>query len=344
MKVAFKSLIAAAAFMSVGLASAATVTVVAGQTAYKGKTVSGTETLTLSPRAVSALNVFKSVLGSEGPAQTTATVDTTGKFNAVIHTAPLATLGVDDVTDEVQATTGAGALTWQVPVSPAANLGGSVSLADLEVNLVDKKVYATLNGANGVGVLPRVALWDVASVSGTASLAPPADGSASQTFTASGLVLTPEARALLVKSLGLNNLGTAALAAIGDSGTLAVTTTLAQAPLTACSVTFQTTPAGANAPYFTTAVTVRNFTSNPATGWQVDWTHGQPTLATAVKNARLTHKGLRAYTARPLSSNVTVEAGGSTTFSFRGYSANRASAVSEASATLGGVTCPVMLP
>lgn len=46
MKVAFKSLIAAAAFIAAGAASAATVTVTLGNTVYKGHTLSGSEVLT----------------------------------------------------------------------------------------------------------------------------------------------------------------------------------------------------------------------------------------------------------------------------------------------------------
>jgi Cellulose binding domain len=336
MKVAFKSIVAAAACLCTAMVSAATVTVVTNNTTYKGYRVSGDATVTFSPKAISAFNGFRATFGTVGQTALTTTVDATGKYASVGFTSNLGSLAVDDVGDLVQAATTTGGLTWSVPTSAASPLGGSVSLTDLEVNLVDQQVYATFSGTNGVGPIARVPLWRIATVSGSQALAP-----AGTTFTASGLSLTPEARETLGQALGTNWVGTQVLSSVSDYGTLSVTTAATAVPLTPCAVNFNTTPATSSTPYFATQVTVRNFTSNPATGWQVNWRFAERTLLTSVKNARLSNKGFRDHTALPVAANATVPASGTATFSYRGYSASRASAISELTATLSGLTCVV---
>lgn len=341
MKVAFKSLVAAAAFVSVGLAHAATVIVLADGTPYKGHAVSGSENLVYGATALSFFNLIKATPSTVGTANVAVAVDTAGKYASVNVMTPLRAVAVEDSTDQILAAAGTGGIQWTAPASAVTGSGGSVSLGDLEVNLADKVVYATLTGANGAGTTSRVPMWRITTTSGTTTLTPPASGTAINTFTVSGLQLTATAKSLLVTSFGLNPVSTAGLSSVSDFGSLAVTTVLTPSVLTPCAVTFTTKPAAANAPYFDATVTVQNFGSNAATGWQVNWVFADPTLAVAVKNAKLTNQRLRAYTAQPLSSNTAVAAGGATTFAFRGYTTGKAPAIGNLAATLGGQTCTV---
>ena len=101
MQVTFKNLVAAAAFFIAGAASAATVTVTAGSTVYKGHTVSGAEALTLSTEAVEMLNAIRSAVQSAGT-ELVVTQDAEGQLLSVRSTAPVGSLKVEDTSDQIQ--------------------------------------------------------------------------------------------------------------------------------------------------------------------------------------------------------------------------------------------------
>lgn len=340
MKVAFKSLIAAAAFIAAGAASAATVTVTLGNTVYKGHTLSGGETLTLGADANAWLDTIKGTVAANGASTVVATQDTDGFYSSITMTAPLVSLNVDDATDNLQSLAASGGITLTAPTMRYISSGGSVTLTDLNVDLNAKKVYATVIGANGVGTVTNVALWDIDTVLGPTNIALPANGGGTFNLAVQGLHLTADGTTKVVSSLGLARLGQAALAAVSDFGSIAMSlTSTAVPPQTTCSVSLKTT--NKNAQLFNTEVTVNNASSNAATGWQVNWHYAKPTLLLNVKNAKLTNKGLTNYTAAPTATNATIAAGGSTTFSFRGHANGGAPAVSELSATLGDQACAV---
>lgn len=343
MKVAFKSLIAAAAFIAAGAASAATVTVTLGSTVYKGHTLSGSETLTFSPDGTSWLDVIKGSVASSGVSTVVSTKDSDGYYTSITMAAPLVSLNLDGVTDDLQSLAATGGITVTAPVLRAISTGGSITLTDLNVDLNAKKVYATVVGANGVGTVTNVPLWDIDTVLGPTNIALPANGSGVFNLTVQGLHLTVDGNSKVVSSLGLARLGQAALAAVSDFGSISMSvTSTAVPPQTACSVSLKTTDK--NAALFTTEVTVNNTGSNAATGWQVNWHYSKPTLLLNVKNAKLTNKYLTNYTALPTATNASIAAGGSTTFSFRGHANGGAPAVSDLTATLDGQTCAVSAP
>lgn len=341
MKVAFKSLIAAAAFIAAGTASAATVTVTPGTTVYKGFKLSGNQTLSFSSDALSLFEIFQPVVGPTSPATTTVTKDTDGVYLDVTMAAPLSSLAVDDTNDLAQSAASTGGLTMTIAPLRGVTSGGALTITDLQVDLLSKKVFATVIGGNGVGTLTNVYLWDFDTVAGNTAVIPPVPGSATTTFTVSGLHLTVDGYNKVTTSLGLLNIGKSAVASITDFGSISTVVKAEQVltPLPTCSVSFKTT--NKTSPLFNTEVTVANNGSNAATGWAVNWSYGKPTLLLNVKNAKLSNKSLKSYTAQPLASNATVAAGGSTTFSFRGYAGGGVPAVSDLSATLGGQTCPV---
>lgn len=342
MKVAFKSLIAAAAFIAAGAASAATVTVTLGNTVYKGHTLSGSETLTLGTDANAWLDTIKGTVAANGAGVVTATQDTDGFYSSITMAAPLVTLNLDDATDNLQSLAASGGITLTAPVMRYISSGGALTLTDLNVDLNAKKVYATVVGANGVGTLTNVPLWDLDAVVGPTNIALPGNGGGQFNLAVQGLHLTTDGTSKFVSALGLYRLGQAALAAVSDFGSISMSlTSVAVLPQASCSVSFKTTPLNTSSPLFNTEVTVANSGSNAATGWTVNWSYGKPTLLLNVKNAKLSNKSLKNYTAQPVAANATVAAGGSTSFSFRSFAGSTTPAISDVSATLGGQACAV---
>lgn len=342
MKVAFKSLIAAAAFIAAGAASAATVTVTLGNTVYKGHTLSGSEVLTFGADANSWLDVLRASVTANGASTVATSKDSDGYYSSVTMSAPLVSLNVDGATDDLQSAAGAGGITVTAPVLRAISSGGTVTITDLNVDLNTKTVYATVIGANGVGTQTNVALWTLDTVLGPTNIASPSNGSSQFNLAVQGLHLTANGNTVVTSALGLQTLGKAATAAISDFGSIAMSIdSVVTLPPVPCKVSFKTTTLNTSSPLFNTEVTVANNTSNAATGWTVNWTYGKPTLLVNVKNAKLSNKSLKAYTAQPVATNATVAAGASTTFSFRGYAGGTIPAISDVSATLGGQTCAV---
>lgn len=344
MKVAFKSLVAAAAFIAAGAASAAVVDVTVGTTVYKGlKVVSGSETLKYSTDMRAWLDIFTPTLTAVSPATLVTEKDSDGFFTAVETTAPLTSLSVDDITNQLLSATTAGGHTIVVPARKNIATGGSLTVSDLSVDLATKRVYATIVGANGVGTLTHFNLWNIVTIAGPDVIVPPASGGAGTTvmnITASGLSLTTDGFNKIVASLGLSTLGKSALMAVQDFGTIDMTATTTPIALpSACTLTYKATKTSPNV--FTAALTLGNSASSAATGWKINWKYGSPTLILNAKNAKVTDKNSTAFTAQPVAANTTIAANGSTNISLRGYSRSAPPAISDLSATLGGQACTV---
>lgn len=343
MKIAFKSLIAAAAFIvAAGAAGAAPVTVVAGSTVYKGHTASGIEVLTLSDDALSELLLLKAAITAAG-AQLVTTQTNDGQILSAKVTAPLSSLTVEDTTDQLNSIAVLNGLTASVPAQRNVSSGGAVTLTDLEVDIVNKKVFAKVLGANGVGTLTHVPLWDIGSIAGSTAIDTLSGGTKGSNLTVSGLRLTSEGFNAIATSLGLLNLGKASLASISDYGTLAISLTSAVAVVPdpqACAVAFKTTKLSASS--FNTQVTVMNISGDTSTaGWKVNWTYNKDTMLSNVKNAKVTRKSLKSYSAQPVSANATLDPWGMTTFTFRGQTLGGIPTISDLNATLGGQACSV---
>lgn len=338
MKVAFKSLIAAAAFMAAGAASAATVTITVGNTVYKGVKLNGSETLNFSVDAIGAFDTYMASLASYGPGVATSTKDTDGFYTSASVSAPVASLNVEDTTDQAVSVAASGGLTMTLPWRKAISSGGSLTISDLNVDLANKVVYATLIGANGVGTLSNVPLWTFDTQAGNTTVVPAGGGSGNVTFSVSGLHLTTEGTNRVAASLALGPLGKGVLNSLPDFGSISFSLDAVR-ELPICSVSLKTT--GKNQVLFNTEVTVTNHSSNATTGWQVSWNYNKPTLLIAPKNAKLTDKGLKRYTAKPVAGNTVIAAGGSTTFSFKGHANDGAPVLSDLAATVGGAACAV---
>jgi len=118
------------------------------------------------------------------------------------------------------------------------------------------------------------------------AIALPANGDGTFNLAVQGLHLTADGFNKITSSLGLINVGKAALAAVSDFGSISMSiNSVAVLPQAACSVSFKTTAMNTASPLFNTEVTVANNGSNAATGWAVNWSYGKPTLLLNVASA-----------------------------------------------------------
>jgi PEP-CTERM motif len=104
-------------------------------------------------------------------------------------------------------------------VLKSVSSGGSLTVTDLNVDLANKKVYATIIGGNGVGTLNNFYLWNIGSITGATTVA----GAGTYTTSLTGLSITTAGFNTFVQSLGLLNLGKSALSGVTDFGTITST-------------------------------------------------------------------------------------------------------------------------
>lgn len=227
MKFVVKSLVAAAAFAMVGAASAAPVTVNVGGTLNGLTLVSGTGKLSFSADLMSALDTGKVSVTSYAPGTATATKDADGFYTEVSATAVINSLVVDNATNQILSAATSGGATQNSPVLKGVSFGGALTVSDLNVDLVNKKIYATVIGANGVGTLSNYYLWDIVNPVPVETY----KAGDNQVLTQiSGLQITAAGFDTFSKSLGLDKLGKGALATVADFGTITTTLTVTAVP------------------------------------------------------------------------------------------------------------------
>lgn len=206
--------LAAALLTAAGASQAATVT---AQTwdLY----ISGTATLSFSADLLSALDTGKVSVAGYGYADPPIVQqDTDGFYNAVSVTAPVSTLTYDNVSTALLGIGTVGGVTLTAPVRKSVSSGGQLTVTDLNADLSTRTIYADIIGANGVGTLSHLALWHVASITGSTNFYGTYGGPAITTF--SGLSLTSEGLDAFTQSLGLLTLGQSALMGVTNFGTL----------------------------------------------------------------------------------------------------------------------------
>ena len=241
MKFAYKSLVAAMAFVAAaGTASAANL-VVGGTSSVPGFTLSGltgTGTLSFSTTLIGALNAGGVQVAQVDPAVVTSTKRTNGKYASVSAAAPVTALdftstGTNSIT--VNGVSTAGGALQTAEADDFTTTGGSLAITNLRVDLGASRVYADLEGANGVGALSNVYLWDITTITGPTSFSIPA-GDGAQTVVSnnelSGLKINTAAFNLFSQSLGLTSAGNDALATVTDFGKIVSTISVTATPAT----------------------------------------------------------------------------------------------------------------
>jgi hypothetical protein len=215
MKPTIRQIAVTAALVAAVTAHAASVTVPSGGV-YNGMAFSGSGSLSFSADLLGALDTGKVSVVGYGAATPTIAKDSDGYYTEAKVTAPITSLTIDTATNAVLAATTTGGATQTAPVLKSVSSGGSLTVTDLNVDLANKKVYATLIGGNGVGTLTNFYLWDIASITGATSVT----GYGSFTTTMTGLSITADGFNKFVTSLGLLSLGKAALTSVTDFGTI----------------------------------------------------------------------------------------------------------------------------
>lgn len=214
MKFAMKSIVAAAAFVAAGVASAAPVTVPAG-TVYSGLKFTGSGALSFSQELLDALNTGSVSVAPYGGATAT-TVGSVGAYTAAGASAQITALTIDG-NSVVGAQTVGGAT--QTAVANTVSTGGSLTVTDLTANLSNKTIYATIIGGNGVGTINNFALWSFANLTGTTTI----QGPGTYNNTVTGLTLTSTGFTKFSQALGLQSLGKSAMQGITDYGSISST-------------------------------------------------------------------------------------------------------------------------
>ncbi|WP_158622789.1 PEP-CTERM sorting domain-containing protein [Aquabacterium soli] len=244
MNFALKSLVAAAAIASVGLASAAT-TPVGGSLTLNGNNYTltgGTGTLSFSSSLITALNVGKVVVTGVEPATVTEVLTPKPPFGST-RTGVSAAAPITSVTTTaagaVTLVNTAGGATMTANVLEGVSLGGSLSVTNLAVDLTNKKIFASITG-DFRGVATNEAapygssvittkndfhLWNFATITGPTTL----NGAGAYTNAISGLTITQDGFKHFVSALRLVDLGVSTLSNVTDYGTINSTINVAAA-------------------------------------------------------------------------------------------------------------------
>ena len=232
MKFAFKSIVVATAFVAAGAANAASATLVAeGPGANGFAFVSGGGTLTFSQTLIDALNTGGVQVVAAGGAQSNIVGDP-GEYTAVGVTANVSSITIGDSgTGLVQQAQSVGGATQIAGAVKGVSYGGTISVTNLRIDMVNKNIYADFVGAgkNSAGATvnvnaTNVLAWTFTDIAGPTNITGPG------TFdtTLSGLALTTDGFNNLKNGLGLYSIGLIALqGASADFGTLTSSITVA---------------------------------------------------------------------------------------------------------------------
>ena len=226
MKFALKNIVAAVAFVAAGAASAATV----APGADLGDDLvldGGTGTLSFSLALLEALDVGQIEIADIAPLVSSSVNrdPDEGFYTGVSATAGINTLELDGDRNVLAAAT-SGGLLQTAPVLRNVSSGGYLGVSNLNVDLAGKKVFATIDGGNGVGVLNNFHLWDITTITGPTQIT----GAGSFVTQLSGLAITEDGFNVFSQSLGLLRLGVGALRTVDDFGTITSTITVSAVP------------------------------------------------------------------------------------------------------------------
>lgn len=217
MKFAIKGIVAAVAFVAAGAASAAAQTAVLNGADVGGlQIIGGAGKLSFSANLLAALDAGKIAVSSWAPGTAIGSKDEFGEYTEVSATAPIQSAVIDTASMKYMSVAVAGGAT-QTSVANKVTTGGSLTVGNLNVDLVNKKVFATVNGANGVGNNDNFYLFDITGpvVQDTFKA-----GLNQSLTTITGLKITQAGFDAFVKSLGLLPMASGALNTVTDYGTI----------------------------------------------------------------------------------------------------------------------------
>jgi hypothetical protein len=169
------------------------------------------------------MDILYGTVTAYGQGTLSSSMNANGEYTQLDQFTPITAMTIDTGTSSLVSYASTGGMTLVAPAQPGLSIGGAITVTDLSVDLSNKAVYATLIGANGVGTLNNVQLFDfssaaVGSLPGWVCI--PEASCSYPPLTVTGLSLTSGGYNLISQSLGLASLGKAALAAVSDFGVL----------------------------------------------------------------------------------------------------------------------------
>jgi PEP-CTERM motif-containing protein len=222
---------AAAVVLSANLAWAAPITidVVANPKLLSPNFIS----LNFGPDTIGLVNASSSKVNALDPSMVNSTFKPNGKYvNLSVGGMGLKALSLNDVTGVIQSLQYGGGFKLSANDDDFTTTGGSLSVSNLRLDLVEKRIYASLNGANGVGSLDNIDLWHIDAITGTTVLPknswiPYLDGGGRSDLSdtpfdtsLSGLRFTNQGYALWSQSMGYTSTGKGAFNTVTDFGTI----------------------------------------------------------------------------------------------------------------------------
>ena len=224
--------LACAVLAASGVAQAEVVTLTVGQQADDWRVPGGSVTFQVSKMLITEFNLTKAKVTELSPADLTLNTSSSTSSTGLVSTryvsgqlaAPLTSITGDWVEDNavtVQALQSAGGFTLSTLKNGATLGAGSLSVSNIRVDLQTKKVFADIQGANGVGALDDYHLWSFAAQSDPLVLTrdgflTPGYTYSSNQVSTSGLFASTAALDMIQKALNLNNVGRSALNSMND--------------------------------------------------------------------------------------------------------------------------------
>jgi hypothetical protein len=223
----------AAAAVLCGLASvhASTTVIETGSNGFSG----GALTWSASLGLVDTFNVLRLANTAVAPASVHEQTSYDPVFeentrSALSTVVPLSSITLDQ-DSRIVALAAAGGMTWTVPPTPYVSRGGVLTIENIQVDVSNKRVYASLTGdfsgaavgQPGNGTVSRIDnfhLWDIYSTAGNTQFTPSFAGTINP-LTFSSLLITANGFNHFVSALRLQQFGVLALQSVGDYGTLA---------------------------------------------------------------------------------------------------------------------------
>lgn len=225
MKFQLRHVLWATAFVAASGVHAAPVTMTRDTGLNNWVLIGGTGSLQFSSLLISALNTAKVFLAEVSPADlqvTTISNVVTTRYTGVNASAPLTALtgAFDNQTYQfdVQQVSTAGGATQTTIKNGATDGLGFLSISNLKVDLLTKKVFADISGGNGVGDIQGYHLWTYTALTGgsTSLDLSPLGGEITVTNTLSGLFASTAAMNLIDQALNLNAIGRSSLNTVND--------------------------------------------------------------------------------------------------------------------------------
>jgi hypothetical protein len=187
-------------------------------------------TFTASNLLTAALNSTGAQVSQVRPGQAAIITSFRGKYTSISLGMPVTTLDglYQNRSFNINGVQTSGGLSIITEDDEITNTGGSLTMSNLRVDLDDKKIYADVAGANGVGLQQQVHLWTYTNGRNTPSFGTPplcqfwCLTDVKPDISLTGLVIQQPAFDLFTRSLGLTQDGMSSLSRVTDYGTLVV--------------------------------------------------------------------------------------------------------------------------